>query len=180
MPMPAEIKNFKSTHWGTAILAVCVIVFSLTVLFVTLKEKEDSSAPLTVSLKSESTVLKVGQKAIINVYFSGLNASRVLGADLRLKYDPAVIKVTSAEFGPYYNQPLVVKWDQAKNIYALASNPQVKQTLNPMLSVAKFEITALKSSDKAEVSFDPKTLIYIEKKGEADLTLQPADFVIQK
>jgi hypothetical protein len=171
--------NAAHRMWSIAILSVCVIVFSITVLYVTSNQSGDSNS-LTVALKSESESLKVGNPTTLNVYFSGLNAAQVLAADIRLKYDPALVKVTKVEPGPYYQQPYIVKSDLSKNIYALAANPAFSQSLNPMLSVVKFEITPLRATDALEFSLDAESKVYIEKKGEASLDIQPAKFTVQK
>lgn len=181
MPKSAENITTTSTHrmWSLAVLSLCVIIFSITVLYVT-GQTSVKQAPLTVTLKSDTSDLKVGKPTIVNIYFSGLNASHVLGADFRVKYDSTLVKITHAEAGPFFNQPLIVKWDQVKNTFALASNPGVTQTLNPMLSVVKLEVTPLKAVDKLDITLDPATLVYIEKKGSATIQTVPVEFTVKK
>lgn len=184
MPKSANniVQNSASNFrvWSLSLLSICVIIFSVTVFYVTQTQNNYKNASLTVSLKSDSKELKVGKSAIVNLYFSGINSAKVLSTDIKLAYDAKLVKVTKAEAGPYFKQPFQVKWSIPDNKFTLVSNPGVPQTPDPMLSVIKFEITPLKETEKLEIVVDPSTIAYIEKKGEANLEINPAVFTVKK
>lgn len=162
--------NFKKTtykfynSWREAILAVAVILL-VVLLFLFQQEKEPE---LFLVLRPNSEEFSVGETPSLSVYLEGKQAGRVIGLEFRLNFDATAVELLSAEPGPFFDQPLVVKWDEAEGSFALAKNPALSGPAgnagNPNLSVARLKFLVKEPAQGVVISFE-QGLAYVSGYG---------------
>lgn len=150
--------NFYRT-WSIAILSVSVLIFCVTV-FLVVGQNQQSQVRLLLSPAQGE--VKVGNEFSLAVQFSGRDAGTVNATDIRLDFDKTKLKLINALAGPYFRQPLVVKWDTDNGRFALASTPTVSQT-SVEGSVVRLTFKALQKGEAKIGFFDSQA--YVSKKG---------------
>ena len=147
--------------WSIAILSVSVLIFCVTLFLVV---GQNRLPEVTLALTPDNGEARAGKTLSVGVYFRGRDAGQVNAADIRLKYDPRALKLISATEGPFFNQPVRVRWSQESGRFALTANPTVEQSENSDLSVLRLEFQVLRKGE-TEISFDPESKAYVSGKG---------------
>jgi len=146
--------------WGIAILSVSVLIFCVTVILVLGQNQQPQVGLVLTPAKGE---VKTGDEFSLSVRFSGRDAALVNATDIKLDFDKTKLKLVDALAGPYFEQPLVVKWDTDSGRFSFASSPTISSSSSLERSVVRLTFKALEKG-KTEVSFLDSE-VYVSGKG---------------
>src|SRR3989344_8379303 len=130
--------------WSVAILSVSVLIFCITIFLVV---GQNRLPEVALALTPDNGGVQTGKTLLVGVYFRGRDAGQVNAADIRLKYDSRALKLVSATEGPFFNQPVRVRWNQESGRFSLTANPTVEQSENSELSVLRLEFQVLRKCE---------------------------------
>lgn len=93
----------------------------------------------------------------------------VLAVDVKVNYDKDKLGIVSVIPGSFFQDPMIVKWDQGQGFFSIAANPtkneKVKLNTEGEGELLKIEFKAGKGSGSSGVSFAKVTLVYVSGSG---------------
>jgi len=93
----------------------------------------------------------------------------VLSVDVKVNYDKDKLGIVSVIPGSFFQDPMIVKWDQEQGFFSIAANPtkteKVKLNTGGEGELLKIEFRAGKKLGSSDVSFDKVTLVYVSGSG---------------
>ncbi len=114
----------------------------------------------------------------LDVYLSGDKVTETTALELDASLSNSQIKVSSAEAGGFFQNPLTVKMDNKNLVFAIAQNPTNKTSVDPNKPVFKISFVSIKGFGQTTFSILPTSQIYVRNIGGA--TPGVSQFVLQK
>ncbi len=114
----------------------------------------------------------------LDVYLSGDKIAETTALELDASLNSTQLKVTSAEAGGFFQNPMTIKMDNKNLVFAIAKNPTSQNTVDPAKPVFKIHLTGLKGFGQTTFSILPTSQIYVRNIGGA--TPGVSQFVLQK
>jgi hypothetical protein len=118
----------------------------------------------------------------LEVYLTGDKISQVQAAELDAELDAELegtnLKLTNAEAGGFYTNPLTIKMDTSEMIFAIARNPGNQTQVDPTKPLFRLRLRAQSGFSEAVFRILPVSQIYVKDAGGANP--MPSQFILQK
>jgi hypothetical protein len=114
----------------------------------------------------------------LDVYLTGDRISEVSAIELDAAVDVKNLKLTSAESGGFFVNPLTVKMDNTNMIFAIAKNPSGEIPVDPTKPVFKLYFQSQAGFTQAVFDVLPTSQIYVKNTGGANPSV--TQFVLYK
>jgi hypothetical protein len=161
------------------IVPVLIVIAAIGALLVFAPKK--TNTPATGSFEWKVVQVKDNvspPKYQLDVYLTGDKISEVSAVELDAALNSELIKLTEAETGEFYTNPLTVKMDTENKVFAIAKNPSNETPVDTTKPLFKLYFQAQSGFDEATFEVLSASQIYVRNTGGAN----PATtkFVLQK
>lgn len=134
-----------------------------------LLNKSIQEEPVSFLIRPRRAEYSVGDKLTVSVYLVGSKAKYVSVAEIRISFDRDSFKLVSSKAGTFFENPLVLKWDEDITLFSLAEDPRISDQKSELADsdqpIVELEFLANKPKETALISVDPSSQVYIRKKG---------------
>lgn len=103
----------------------------------------------------------------VDIYLTGERLNEIQAAELNISLESDTLQINSSEPGGFYTNPLTIKMDDQKMIYALARNPSSVESINPDQPILKLLLESASGFDGANLRVLPTSQVYVKSQGGA-------------
>lgn len=164
---PRMKTNTKFLTYAGIVLLTTIAVLTVLKVYYRANPSKLPAPELVYSVKSDKSVLKVGQKLTVQVYLNNKDAEKINAYDLKMYYDPKKLRLEKATPGMFFEKYITIKWDQSQSWFALAQTPDEigqKQITNTNSPIINLELVATDKTESTQISTGAST-VYLTQMG---------------